>query len=78
MLLPCDAIIRSLSMFYACRTSGTMMGTSALYESLLRVGKAKKVCTACNRHLDDKELVIFEKYACSSCLAFGTRVTEAT
>ncbi|GLB38321.1 putative repair protein [Lyophyllum shimeji] len=41
---------------------GHLSGGSAIYESLLRVGKQKKLCTACNRHLSDDELVVFEKY----------------
>lgn len=41
---------------------GSLAGGSAVYESLLRVGKQKKLCTACNRHLNDQELVVFEKY----------------
>lgn len=44
------------------RLGGSMSGGSAVYESLLRVGKQKKLCTACNRHLDDQELIVFEKY----------------
>jgi DNA repair protein RAD50 len=43
-----------------------MLGTSTIYESLLRVGKQKKLCTACNRHLDDHEMIVFEKYVCHS------------
>ncbi|KAF9463040.1 hypothetical protein BDZ94DRAFT_1362864 [Collybia nuda] len=42
--------------------NGSLAGGSAVYESLLRVGKQKKTCTACNRHLNDQELVVFEKY----------------
>ncbi|KAH7924955.1 hypothetical protein BV22DRAFT_469854 [Leucogyrophana mollusca] len=37
-------------------------GISHVYEALLKAGKAKKTCTACNRHLDDAELVVFEKF----------------
>ncbi|KAJ6508778.1 hypothetical protein C8R45DRAFT_1050733 [Mycena sanguinolenta] len=37
-------------------------GSSSVYEHLLRVGKQKKVCTACNRHMEDHEVVVFEKY----------------
>lgn len=44
------------------RQVGSLSGGSAVYESLLRVGKQKKLCTACNRHLSDQELVVFEKY----------------
>ncbi|KAJ7109736.1 hypothetical protein C8R43DRAFT_904551 [Mycena crocata] len=42
--------------------AGATTGSSTVYENLLRMGKAKKVCTACNRHMDDHELVVFEKY----------------
>ncbi|KAG5639217.1 hypothetical protein H0H81_005696 [Sphagnurus paluster] len=41
---------------------GNLSGGSAIYESLLRTGKQKKLCTACNRHLNDQEFVVFEKY----------------
>ncbi|KAJ7095861.1 hypothetical protein B0H15DRAFT_827394 [Mycena belliarum] len=41
---------------------GSTTGSSTVYESLLRSGKQKKVCSACNRHMDDHELVVFEKY----------------
>jgi hypothetical protein len=39
-----------------------MIGASQIYERLLRTGKAKKTCTACNRHLNDGEMVVFERY----------------
>lgn len=39
-----------------------MAGASAIYEGFLRVGKQKKVCTACNRAMDDHELIVFEKH----------------
>ncbi|KAJ7675825.1 AAA domain-containing protein [Mycena polygramma] len=42
--------------------AGATAGSSSVYEHLLRVGKQKKVCTACNRHMDDHEVVVFEKY----------------
>lgn len=35
---------------------------SQIYEKLLSVGKAKKTCTVCNRHLNDQEMVVFEKF----------------
>jgi DNA repair protein RAD50 len=41
-----------------------MAGASQIYESLLRVGKQKKICTACNRGMDDHELIVFEKHVC--------------
>ncbi|KAJ3995719.1 P-loop containing nucleoside triphosphate hydrolase protein [Lentinula boryana] len=37
-------------------------GAATVYERLLTVGKQKKTCTACNRHMDDDELHVFEKY----------------
>ncbi|KAF9219190.1 hypothetical protein BS17DRAFT_718386 [Gyrodon lividus] len=37
-------------------------GMAQVYETLLKVGKAKKTCQACNRHMDDRELAVFEKY----------------
>ena len=44
------------------RDSGAILGASQIYETLLRTGKAKKVCTACNRHLDSQEMTVFENY----------------
>jgi hypothetical protein len=46
------------------RECGSMAGASQIYESLLRVGKQKKICTACNRGMDDHELIVFEKHVC--------------
>ncbi|KAG5648426.1 hypothetical protein DXG03_005000 [Asterophora parasitica] len=40
---------------------GVYSSGSAIYESFLRIGKHKKVCTACTRHLSDQEFVVFEK-----------------
>ncbi|KAJ7250863.1 AAA domain-containing protein [Mycena haematopus] len=37
-------------------------GSSSVYDHMLRLGKQKKVCTACNRHMEDHEVVVFEKY----------------
>ena len=45
-----------------CRLSGNLSGASQIYEKLLDVGKAKKVCTVCDRHLNDREMVVFEKF----------------
>ncbi|KAJ4482060.1 hypothetical protein J3R30DRAFT_3286505 [Lentinula aciculospora] len=36
-------------------------GAVNVYERLLQIGKQKKKCTACTRHMDDDELHIFEK-----------------
>lgn len=47
---------------FSSSLGGSLAGGSAVYEGLLRVGKQKKLCTACNRHLNDEELVVFEKY----------------
>ena len=44
------------------RDSGVIFGASQIYETLLRTGKAKKLCTACNRHLNSQEMVVFENY----------------
>ncbi|KDR82825.1 hypothetical protein GALMADRAFT_112894 [Galerina marginata CBS 339.88] len=41
--------------------TGKSLGTSSVYESLLKEGKRKKVCGACNRHLNNEDLVVFEK-----------------
>ncbi|KAJ7165382.1 hypothetical protein C8R46DRAFT_1035956 [Mycena filopes] len=39
----------------------TTFGSSQVWEGLLRAGKQKKVCTTCNRHLDNHQMVVFEK-----------------
>ncbi|KAG6903733.1 hypothetical protein DXG01_015261, partial [Tephrocybe rancida] len=44
------------------KTDGNLSGGGAVYESFLRTAKQQKLCTACNRHLNDAELVVFEKY----------------
>lgn len=48
--------------FSVFRLVGNLIGGSAVYESLLRVGKQKKLCAACNRHLNNEELAVFEKH----------------
>lgn len=45
-----------------CRDSGAILGAGQIYETLLRTGKAKKTCTACNRHLNTQEMLVFENY----------------
>jgi len=45
-----------------CRDSGAILGASQIYETLLRTGKAKKTCTACNRHLNTQEMLVFENF----------------
>ncbi|KAF8798951.1 hypothetical protein BYT27DRAFT_6885480 [Phlegmacium glaucopus] len=42
--------------------AGNMLGTSTIYESLLSVGRRRKICGACNRHLTDQEFVVFEEH----------------
>ena len=44
------------------RDSGAILGANQIYETLLQTGKAKKVCTACNRHLNSQEMAVFENY----------------
>ena len=46
------------------RDSGAILGANQIYETLLRTGKAKNVCMACNRHLNSQEMVVFENYVC--------------
>ncbi|KAF8631077.1 hypothetical protein AX15_002678 [Amanita polypyramis BW_CC] len=41
---------------------GNTKGASQIYESILRLGKEKHVCKACNRRLEIDELDEFEKY----------------
>ncbi|KAI9566180.1 P-loop containing nucleoside triphosphate hydrolase protein [Boletus coccyginus] len=47
-----------------CRRShqGGKAGMVEVYETFLKVGKAKKTCQACNRYMDARELAVFEKY----------------
>ncbi|KZS93550.1 hypothetical protein SISNIDRAFT_85685 [Sistotremastrum niveocremeum HHB9708] len=42
--------------------SNKALGSSKIWESLLKKGKSKHVCTACNRHLSDSEMPIFEQF----------------
>jgi hypothetical protein len=42
--------------------SESKAGMSQVYEQILKVGQAKKRCTACNRGLHDNEMAGFEKY----------------
>jgi hypothetical protein len=51
-------------MLYALPNSETSgkAGMLEVYQTFLKVGKAKKTCQACNRHMDDRELAVFEKY----------------
>ncbi|KAF9077821.1 hypothetical protein BDP27DRAFT_1413505 [Rhodocollybia butyracea] len=42
------------------RTTGAEAGK--VYERLLMTGKQKKKCTACDRHMNDDEIRVFEKY----------------
>ncbi|RDB18009.1 DNA repair protein rad50 [Hypsizygus marmoreus] len=59
-----DVAIKEASVELSHRktSAGILSGGSSVYESMLRIGKQKKLCTACNRHLDDNELVVFEQY----------------
>lgn len=41
---------------------GEGAGASKVYAQLLKLGQQKKKCTACNRHLDDAEMEVFQKY----------------
>jgi DNA repair protein RAD50 len=67
---------------YASLNSNTSnkAGMAEVYETLLKVGKDKKTCQACNRHMDDRELAVFEKFVrfhvtflCLLALTPGTR-----
>ena len=70
-------LVRSSDLLYALPTSetGNKAGMVEVYETLLKVGKAKKTCQACNRHMDDRELAIFEKYVrFRGCLTWFAKV----
>lgn len=55
--------------WYSERTTGAEAGK--VYERLLMTGKQKKKCTACDRHMNDDEIRVFEKYvSCSPWLLF--------
>lgn len=50
-----------IPIFLALRWAGKYSGTSSVYQSLLADGKENRVCGACNRRMNDKELLVFEK-----------------
>lgn len=33
-----------------------------VYEKLLRLGRNRKRCAACDRHMNDQEMAVFERY----------------
>ncbi|KAL4080977.1 P-loop containing nucleoside triphosphate hydrolase protein [Scleroderma citrinum] len=37
-------------------------GMADVYEKLLQLGKTRKRCAACDRHMNDKEMAVFERY----------------
>ncbi|KAF8195567.1 AAA domain-containing protein [Pholiota molesta] len=43
-------------------TKGTRAGTKSVYETLLKEGRETKKCGACTRHMNDRELAMFEKH----------------
>ncbi|GJJ13191.1 hypothetical protein Clacol_007442 [Clathrus columnatus] len=43
-------------------TTSAVAGSSKVYESLLKQGRSKNLCTVCNRHLSDNEMIVFEKF----------------
>jgi len=49
--------------FVSLRWASKYSGTSSVYQSLLADGKENRVCGACNRRMNDKELQVFEKNA---------------
>ena len=63
-------------MLYALLNSETSgkAGMIDVYQTFLKVGKAKKTCQACNRHMDDRELAVFEKYVRWWCLRRSLRL----
>jgi hypothetical protein len=42
--------------------SSNKVGMGQVYEQLLKAGKERKLCTACNRGINAEEMVVFEKY----------------
>ncbi|KAG6818307.1 hypothetical protein H0H93_006082, partial [Arthromyces matolae] len=59
-----EAAIKEAAREYGHRKQehGHLSGGTTIYESLLNTGKQKRKCTACDRHLNDEEFVVFEKY----------------
>ena len=53
-----------------------MLGTSSVYESLLSVGRRRKICGACNRHLTDQEFLVFEEHVCVASVISLVRVAD--
>lgn len=41
---------------------GNSEGLGRAYEGLLKSGLTKKTCSACNRHMNDSEMKVFEKF----------------
>ncbi|KAH7885017.1 ALG6, ALG8 glycosyltransferase family-domain-containing protein [Phlebopus sp. FC_14] len=62
--IPLNDAIKDAQIEVADRRNETSnkAGMAQVYENLLKAGRAKKQCQACNRHMDDKELAVFEKY----------------
>lgn len=61
--------------------AGTIVGSSTVFEKLLDAGKKNHKCTACNRHLDEDEMVVFEAYVSKRVsktpYAYGESVARA-
>ena len=62
MLLLCYRNANLSLAFFLSSLAGNMLGTSTIYESLLSVGRRRKICGACNRHLTDQEFIVFEEH----------------
>lgn len=45
-----------------CSRLGSSVETGKLYNALLANGKAKKMCEACRRPLDDHAMKVYEDY----------------
>lgn len=41
-------------------------GMADVYEKLLQLGKTRKRCAACDRHMSGQEMAVFEKYVCQT------------
>ncbi|KAG1761056.1 hypothetical protein EDD22DRAFT_35947 [Suillus occidentalis] len=58
----CDTALSYAEAELEIRKNESKAGMSQVYEQILKVGQAKKRCTACNRDIHHNEMAGFEKY----------------
>lgn len=60
--ISCDTALSLAEEELEIRKNESKAGMSQVYEQILKVGQAKKRCTACNRDIHHNEMAGFEKY----------------